>query len=390
MRILVVDDNRSSQKLLHDFFSVSGYDVMTAGNGADALEKLSGVKVDLIISDILMPEMDGYTFCKEVKSLAPYAGIPFIFYTGSYTDEKDVSFGLSLGAEKFLFKPLALKDMLKEIQDVLSRVEGDVIPSVTPKGSREKEPAVTQAQSKERLFYKGYSERLVSKLEDKVREVEEKNKKLQELSGRVITSFEDERKRIAMDIHDEVLQLLLSVKIEIDLLAADETLAADKIREALPELSSRCSDVISGLRSLSHALYPPLLDEVGLYHYVRRLAEMFQKSENVRVDVELVGDDKNIPYTAALTVYRVLQEGFANIRKHAGAKTCRLRIESLSGKVRVELSDDGAGFNAEQARRKAETVGIFSMTERAKLAGGEFSIESREGRGTKLTLNIPY
>lgn len=387
MRILVVDDNRSSQKLLHDFFSVSGYEVVTAEHGQEGLEKLSREKIDLIISDVLMPVMDGYAFCKEVKSRAPYAGIPFLFYTGSYTDEKDVSFGLSLGADKFLFKPLSLKQILAEAQDAIKKSSTHSAPS---------EERVVIAQTvmddaaEDIYFYKPYSERLVSKLEEKVRQIEEKNKKLQELSDRVILSFEEERRRIAMEIHDEVLQLLLSVKIEMDILAADETLTGEKIREMLPELSGRCRELISGMRSLSHALYPPMLDEVGLYHHVRRLADMFRKNENVRVDVELAGDDKHIPYTAALSAYRVLQEGFANIRKHARAKTCRLRIESLPGGMRVELSDDGAGFDVEQARRKAETVGIFSMTERAKLAGGEFSIESQEGNGTKLKLSIPY
>lgn len=387
MRILVVDDNRSSQKLLHDFFSVSGYEVVTAEHGADALEKLSGTKVDLIISDILMPEMDGYAFCKKVKTTPSYMSIPFLFYTGSYTDEKDVSFGLSLGADKFLFKPLSLKQILAEAQDAIKKSSTHAAPS-------EESAAIAQTAMEEAAedisFYKPYSERLVSKLEEKVREVEDKNKKLQELSDRVILSFEEERRRIAMEIHDEVLQLLLSVKIEMDILAADETLTGEKIRETLPELSGRCRELISGMRSLSHSLYPPMLDEVGLEHHVRRLADMFRKNENVRVDVEFAGDDKNIPYTAALTAYRILQEGFANIRKHARAKTCRLQIESVPGGMRVVLSDDGAGFNAEQARLKAETVGIFSMTERAKLAGGEFSIESQEGSGTKLELKIPF
>lgn len=388
MRILVVDDDRSSQKLLQDFFSMSGYEAVTAGNGADALEKLSVAKVDLIISDILMPEMDGYAFCKKVKATPSYMSIPFLFYTGSYTGEDDARFGLSLGAAKFLLKPLALKQILAEVQNAIKKSSSGSTPPEARGAAAQ--TAMMEEAAEDISFYKPYSERLVSKLEEKVRQIGEKNKKLQELSDRVILSFEEERKRIAMDIHDEILQLLLSVKIEMDILAADETLSAEKIKEMLPELSSRCRDLISVMRSLSHSLYPPLLDEVGLYHHVRRLAEMFQKNENVRVDVELKGEDKNIPYTAALTAYRILQEGFANIRKHSGAKMCRLRIESLSGEVRVELSDDGVGFNAEQARRKAETVGIFSMTERAKLAGGEFSIESREGSGTKLTLSIPY
>ncbi len=101
-KILIVDDNENDLILTDTLLRMNGYEVISAENGVDALEKLRNNSIDMIVSDILMPEMDGFQFCRECKRDDSLKSIPFVFYTATYNDKKDEEFALSLGAEKFM------------------------------------------------------------------------------------------------------------------------------------------------------------------------------------------------------------------------------------------------------------------------------------------------
>ncbi|ODS33450.1 MAG: hypothetical protein SCARUB_01422 [Candidatus Scalindua rubra] len=163
-KILVVDDEVKSCDLIKRFLEAKGYDVITAGNGVEALEKLKRDLVDLIIADILMPEMDGFQLCRECKSNDTLRMIPFIFYTATYISKKDEEFALSLGAEKFIVKPLNLDKLLK-------------IMKTTIKECRSAAPKTPKILIKEdEVYLAGYSKRLVAKLEKKVLDLEKEIK----------------------------------------------------------------------------------------------------------------------------------------------------------------------------------------------------------------------
>ncbi len=106
MKILIVDDNKENLFLLETMIKGSGYEVVSAKDGKDALEKLQTEEVSMIISDILMPIMDGFQLCKAIKKDDIFKKIPFVFYTATYTDEKDKKLALCLGADRFLVKPM--------------------------------------------------------------------------------------------------------------------------------------------------------------------------------------------------------------------------------------------------------------------------------------------
>lgn len=159
-KILVVDDEVKACELLKRYLQAKGYDAVTARNGIEALEKLKDGPVDLIITDILMPEMDGFQLCRECKSNDKLRSIPFIFYTATYISKKDEEFALKLGAERFIVKPL---DMHKLLQIMKATI---------------KEPlnsTSVNAQSlvhKDKEYHIEYSKRLVQKLEKKVLDLE--------------------------------------------------------------------------------------------------------------------------------------------------------------------------------------------------------------------------
>jgi len=115
MKILVAEDDESSRKLLELVLDAQGYHVVSLENGLEALEYLGSEHVDLIISDILMPKMDGFGLCKAVKQNVNLQNIPFIFYTATYTSSHDKRFALDLGADKFLIKPMLMGNLLNVI-----------------------------------------------------------------------------------------------------------------------------------------------------------------------------------------------------------------------------------------------------------------------------------
>ncbi|MDD3407898.1 MAG: response regulator, partial [Methanomicrobium sp.] len=166
MRILVADDLKENRYMLESALKSQGYEVITAANGLKALEIFHETKIDLIISDVLMPKMDGFQLCREVKNDEKLTKIPFIFYTASYTTPEDQKFGLDIGAEKYIIKPIDPYDFLKIISDVLRNAD-KIEPS---------EPLIKK-EFKD-IYLQGYNSRIFGQLEKKIKQLEEKNKEL--------------------------------------------------------------------------------------------------------------------------------------------------------------------------------------------------------------------
>jgi PAS domain S-box-containing protein len=157
MKILIVDDNKENLYLLRVMLTGKNYAVVSAENGMEAWEKLNADSFDLIISDILMPVMDGFTLCRKCKEDEKLRNIPFVFYTATYKDERDEELALKMGADKYILKPLEPQAFLKIIQELFADIE---------KGRIAPKPALEKAEGEE--VYKLYSERLVEKLERKM------------------------------------------------------------------------------------------------------------------------------------------------------------------------------------------------------------------------------
>jgi PAS domain S-box-containing protein len=170
MTILLVDDNEMNLYQLEVLLGGNGYSVVTAANGAEALVRARQNPPDLIVSDILMPVMDGFTLCREWIQDERLRSIPFVFYTATYTDDRDREFALSLGAAQFLVKPEEPEVFLQTILDVLRQVPESVSPVVE----------ATSSPPEEACYLKQYNETLIRKLEQKMSELEETNRVLKQ------------------------------------------------------------------------------------------------------------------------------------------------------------------------------------------------------------------
>ena len=175
-KILIVDDNPENLYLLDVLLSGHGCEVVKASNGVEAIEKAHSNRPDLIISDILMPGMDGFALCREWKKDEQLKDIPFVFYTATYTEKKDADFGLDLGAARFLIKPIAPEKFISEIQEVLD---------TAPTGSS---AARGIAVENETAYYRMYNETLIRKLEKKMLDLEKISRELErDIAERKVT-----------------------------------------------------------------------------------------------------------------------------------------------------------------------------------------------------------
>ena len=174
-KVVIADDDAMSRILLETMLQGNGYEVTSAVNGKDALEKTLLSKPDMIISDILMPEMDGFQLCREVKTNDELKEIPFIFYTATYTDKRDEEFALSLGAEKFIVKPQDPDVLIEMITNIAAHDPG-VASAAMPADDYE--------------YLRVYNERLIHQLEKNAIDLEDATKKLEEL-GRMKSEFID-------------------------------------------------------------------------------------------------------------------------------------------------------------------------------------------------------
>jgi len=168
MKILSVDDKAENLYMLEALFRGHGHEVDSASDGAEALRLAQNGAYDLIVSDILMPRMDGFQLCREVKRDPRLHDIPFLFYTATYTDPKDAAFALALGAERFLIKPMEPEQFVKEVNETIAEC------------ATRAHAAATEEPEDEAIYLKEYNARLIAKLEKKMLDLEAANRALRE------------------------------------------------------------------------------------------------------------------------------------------------------------------------------------------------------------------
>jgi CheY-like chemotaxis protein len=193
-KILIVDDNQQNLYFLEIMLLSNNYGILKAVNGKEALELAHEDPPDLVITDILMPVMDGFSLCRELKNDDLLRHIPVIFYTATYTDPKDEEFALSLGADRFLVKPMDPSEMLKAIREVMMLSERVLKPSP---------PAPADNEN----YYRAYSETLVRKLEEKMLQLERMNKRLTAL-------YQASCEMITLRASEEVIRMVLRTVVE--------------------------------------------------------------------------------------------------------------------------------------------------------------------------------
>jgi PAS domain S-box-containing protein len=210
---------------------------------------------------------------------------------------------------------------------------------------------------------------------------------LRELSAHHDSVREEERARIAREIHDEMGQALTALKMDLSLLGLESAKTAPRVAEQARELKARVDGIIQLVRDVATALRPAALD-LGILAGVEWLVEEFQKRSGIRCRVKVENDRIDLPEDRGIVLFRILQESLTNISRHAKARNVEISLRRDATHVRLEVKDDGEGFDPASIRNK-KTFGLLGMRERAIMLHGDLSITSAPGRGAQVSLSIP-
>jgi PAS domain S-box-containing protein len=216
---------------------------------------------------------------------------------------------------------------------------------------------------------------------------------LQRLSGQLLRLQDEERRRIARDLHDSTGQDLVALATTLSQLHASIPSSSRRLRKLASQCRALADQCVREVRTLSYLLHPPMLDEAGLEDAIRYYAGGFTERTGIRVELEISPLLGRMKPDAEMALFRVVQESLTNIQRHSGSSQARIRIERDPGMITLEISDKGGGIPGNLRRQNGKLsfglgVGIPSMHERVKLIGGKLDIESNSS-GTTVRATIP-
>jgi signal transduction histidine kinase len=222
--------------------------------------------------------------------------------------------------------------------------------------------------------------------------LEEVNKIREQLLEKLISAQEEERRRIARELHDEASQSLAALAINLEGVADTLPPTFRDTKQKLDALKERAIQTAGGIRNLALELRPSALDDLGLFMAIDWYAKDYLAKRGLDVKIEVIKPETKLPSYTETMLFRIIQEALTNIVKHAGASKVRVQLQLSDSTAIVEVEDDGKGFDVEVAlSRKGvrQNLGLHGMAERATLLGGTFNIRSQPGQGTCLRVEIP-
>jgi PAS domain S-box-containing protein len=498
--IVLADDNADMRNYLQRLLS-ERYRVHAVANGEEAVKATRELHPDLVLTDVLMPLLDGFGVLRVLKSDLETKSTPVILLSARAGEESRVE-GLQAGADDYLVKPFTARELMARVgahlrlakvraeaakverllrseadlerrrlresfilapagmailrgpehrftfvnsayvqmvgrdssEQLIGKTVQEAFPEIKDQGyiglldnvfktgepflATERELNLKRHGIEEPIYVtfsyqamknvagevEGVLVHVVDvtesvlarnllevRVKERTSDLQEADLKLRALNSRLLQAQDDERRRLARDLHDSAGQILVALKMNLfplhqELEKQDSTLA--KIASSSVDL---VDDLSKQLRTMSHLLHPPLLDEAGLPSALCWYVEGFAERSGIHVDLELDRDLPRLPQETETAIFRIVQEGLTNIHRHSGSSTASVRIGHGSGKTRVEISDCGKGIKNFDAKKKIPRkvgVGIQGMQERVRQLEGNFEIRSGE-KGTSVVVTLP-
>ncbi len=398
MKIMVVDDNINDMEILFKLLNAQGYEVTCASNGVEALEKIRKSKPDLVISDIMMPQMDGFGLCRELKRNIETIKIPVIIYSSSFTDAQDEKLVLEEGAVAYFRKPLETAIFLEKIKDIIKEYRAGKIAQPMPGILDEKE------------YLSLYSQRLMKKLEDKVIELENSNKKL-EVALDELKTIDRLKDNILANVTHELRTPLTHALgyVELAMSETDET--------KKKEFSRRCRDALLRENEVIAHLIEAAYAEKGLLGHVKERINMGNMTNETiqtllpnawarSIQVSCEVEDKLYAKGDTNQIKHVLENLLDNaIKFNVKGGKVDILAKSEEGMVKVCVTDTGIGIPEDKISKLFEKMyQVDSETTRKfggiglglsiakyiiEAHGGRIWAISKPGEGSKFCFTIP-
>jgi signal transduction histidine kinase len=350
LRVLLLEDNAPHAELVEHFLRESGlrFSILRVETREAYEQALAEHAPDMILSDYALPSFDGYAALAIAKQKAPTT--PFIFVTGTMGEEVAIE-TLKNGATDYVLKTR------------LARLG----------------PAV------QRALRESADRRERQRAEDKLR------RSLDQL--RALTSYlqyvrEEERTRIAREVHDELGQALTGLKLDMSWLASRLSKNAKPVQQKVKTMVDHIDATIQTVRRIATELRPGILDSLGLVAAIEWQANEFQSRTGIPCNVNPAVDDTIWDQDFSTVFFRIFQETLTNIIRHAQATLVEVRLEKQNDALVLTVKDNGRGISEEEIAN-TRSIGLVGMRERAMLIGGEVTLQGAPGKGTTVTLRVP-
>ncbi len=220
-------------------------------------------------------------------------------------------------------------------------------------------------------------------------ELQHSREELRALAGQLLTAQEEERRRIARDLHDDVNQRLAMLAMDLRRIEKGEAGDLAAIGKMVRSVTGRLTAVSDDVRRMAYRFHPSILDDLGLIKAVRRLIDDFSASTEVQAIYVHHDPVSSVPTDLATCVYRIAQESLNNVARHAKATEVEVELICDEGMITLSVRDNGVGFDALQASQGRGRLGLLSMKERVRLVRGNLNVSSSPGRGTHIEVGVP-
>jgi signal transduction histidine kinase len=346
VNILMVDDQPAKLLTYEVMLAELGENLIKANSGKEALEQLLKTDVAVVLMDVSMPEVDGFELAQMIRQHPRFQKTAIIFISAVHLTDLDRLKGYQQGAVDYISVP--------------------VIPELL--------------RAKVSVF---------AELHRQAKQLEALNSELRRLSSRLIAMQDEERRRIARDLHDGLGQELAAAKMMLDGIPKQNS--SQSKNETATDASEIIDRAIQQVRSLSHLLHPPLLDEVGLISALRWYLEGLTNRSSVETFLEVEPlDFPRLTRELETTIFRIVQEALTNVYRHSGARKGWVTLIQRDAQLEITIRDDGRGVEEQIARLSPDRigVGIGGMRGRAKELGGELRV-TNANPGTIVEVIIP-
>lgn len=425
-KILIVDDKSETIDMLNTILLESGYSTFVALNGKLALEIAHKVIPDLILLNILLPEMDGYETCQHLKDNKITKNIPIIFLL-EFAKTTDKAKVYQAGGVDYVSKPIESEELLARINThlTISRLQNKLketnqklektnqnsektikkqtadpvivnegILIATEYNNKEKEKI--QLPHSEPYDIKGkqkdgtiISNNITFKNDDfriaAIQDIRIKKELDKQLLNSIIETEEKERSNFARELHDGLGPVLSTLKMFIEWLS-DSNRGGNR-PEILTKSLKTVNEAIINLKEISNNISPHILSQYGLISALNSYINKISEIVNTKIQFENNLDER-LPKNIEITLYRILIESINNTRKYASASNISINIKKEKTAISVIYSDDGTGFDVNAIIKKKKGMGLFNMQNRIEIIGGTIEILSAANKGVVIKIKI--
>jgi signal transduction histidine kinase len=347
VNILMVDDQPAKLLSYEVILAELGDNLIKANSGKEALEILLKTDIAVVLMDVSMPELDGFELAEMIRQHPRFQKVAIIFISAVHLTDLDRLKGYERGAVDYLSVP---------VNPELLRAKVSVF----------------------------------AELHRRAQQLEALNKELRVLSTSMIAAQDEERRRIARELHDGLGQDLVAAKMILEGIARQNGSGAP-LMQSVTDACSMIDHATQQVRSISHLLHPPMLDEVGLDSALHWYLEGLAKRSGIAISLDL--QPSNFPRLAReveTAVFRIIQEALTNVFRHSGAHSAWVTVINEEGRVISTVRDDGKGISERVAEFRPDSlgIGIAGMRQRVKEFSGELRLRNT-GSGAVLEAMIP-